>query len=120
MFDEMHWRQRKELGKLGTAIREAMRVKGGSPPRTMKAMVGLVAQHLQVKEAEVVAKPIETFRACRDQLMQVPQATPARLTNWRKQKDLVLSKLWGPMLLRLEDTPRLRGLHDGRKCDKTP
>lgn len=120
MFDDMDWRERKALGRLGTDIRQALRDKGGVAPRHMQAMVEFVAARLDVRTQEVLKDPIGNFRAVRDELCRAPEVVPARLVSLLGRQPLVMDKLWGAALSRLNDTPTTMGMHNGKKRLEEP
>ena len=120
MFDDMDWRERKALGRLGTDIRQALRDKGGVAPRHMQAMVEFVAARLEVNTQEVLQDPIGNFRAVRDELYRAPEVVPARLVSSLGRQPLVMDRLWGAALSRLGGTPTMIGMHNGKKQLKEP
>ena len=120
MFDDMDWRERKVLGRLGTDIRQAVRAEGGVAPRYMPAMVRFVAARLEISTQEVLDEPIGSFRAVRDLLTRPSEVVPGRLVSSVGRQPLAMDRLWGAAFARLEGTPTLMGLHNGKKRLQEP
>jgi len=106
-WNNMNWRQRKEVARLGTAIREELRAKGQPAPKFIKDLVNFVSAQLKVSREDVTREPFECFWQCLQQMKHDPTNTPGRLVTPIKQPELRLRGLWGPSMDRLQGMPKL-------------
>ena len=109
MFDNLNWRDRKELGQLSKEVRAEVVRRGGKAPKFKPDVAALVAGEIGGSVADVVRDPLESYRRAVD-LMRAARvdcgATPGNLVSRFGTGPLQYRKHYGVVSERLVGMPR--------------
>jgi len=108
MFDNLNWRDRKELEQLSQEVRAEVVRRGGKAPKFKPDMAALVAGEIGGSVADVERDPLESYRRAID-VMRAARvdhgATPGNLVNRFGTGPLQFRKHYGRVAERVAGMP---------------